>query len=113
MIKTIIEFMILLFCAVGISEIIRLIVLRFVSHNVKEDCSYILIPMKGKCDDAEVRIRAAAVSVRWVSKGCAKSVICLDCGLDEQSRKICEKTACDYTFVSVLTKEEFFNSNLL
>ena len=113
MIRMIMEFMMLFFCAIGISEVIRFFVLQFVNLKTKGEFSYILLPMKGKCEDAEVKIRAAATSVRWIEKGCAKSVICLDCGLDEESRKICEKTACDYTFVSVITKEKFFNSNLL
>ena len=107
MIDIIIEAIILILCAVGGTEIIRMIILYILDVKDKGEYCYIVLPVKGRCEDIESKIRAAAARVRWCDSGGAKSVICLDLGMDEETRKICEKTACDYEIVTILTKEEF------
>lgn len=105
--EIIIEGAILVLCAVGSMEIIRMIILHIVDVKDKGEYSYIVLPVKGKCADIESRIRACAARVRWCDSGGAKTVICLDLGMDDETRKICEKTASDYEIVTILTKEEF------
>ena len=105
--KIIAEGMIVVLSAIGITEIIRCLILFFVRVKTKEDYSYIVLPLGKNCEDAEQRIRAAAARVKWSDSGGAQTIICLDCGMDEETRTVCERIADDYSMVTVVSREEF------
>ena len=64
-------------------------------------------PVSGKCENAEYILRSAAAKVKWISRGRNDCVICLDCGMDDETKKICQKICRDYGFAKLLTKQEF------
>ena len=49
-----------------------------------------------------------AAKVKWISRGRNDCVICLDCGMDDETKRICQKICRDYGFAKLLTKQEFF-----
>ncbi len=106
--EIIFQAVLLILSAIGITEIIRLVVIKLVHPKANEQYSYIVLPLSKHCDDVENRIRAAAARVRWDDSGGAEKVICLDCGMDEETRRICEKTACDYDIVTVISRDDFY-----
>ena len=61
-----------------------------------------------KCENAEYILRSAAAKVKWISRGRNDCVICLDCGMDDETKRICQKICRDYGFAKLLTKQEFF-----
>ena len=60
------------------------------------------------CENAEYILRSAAAKVKWISRGRNDCVICLDCGMDDETKRICQKICRDYGFAKLLTKQEFF-----
>ncbi len=56
-------------------------------------------------DNAEFVLRSAAEELRW-GRGRRSCAVCLDCDLDEHTRKICETVCRDYGFLKLMTKEE-------
>ena len=92
---------------VGICDILRMAVLFFIDAGQKKEYSYLVIPIYGFCEDIEDKIRASAAKLRWCDSCCAKRIICLDCGMDTETRRICEKTASDYSFISIVDIDNF------
>ena len=43
--------------------------------------------------------------MRW-GRGRRSCAVCLDCDLDDHTRKICETVCRDYGFLKLMTKEE-------
>lgn len=68
-------------------------------------------PVSGKCENAEYILRSAAAKVKWISRGRNDCVICLDCGMDDETKRICQKICRDYGFAKLLTKQEFLKND--
>lgn len=65
-------------------------------------------PVSGKCENAEYILRSAAARVKWISRGRNDCVICLDCGMDDETKRNLPKNYVrDYGFAKLLTKQEF------
>ena len=67
----------------------------------------IFLARNGKCENAEYILRSAAAKEKWISRGRNDCVICLDCGMDNETKRICQKICRDYGFAKLLTKQEF------
>ena len=50
-----------------------------------------IVPICGHNEEAEYLLRSAAARVKWADNGRERRVICLDCGMDLETRMICEK----------------------
>lgn len=59
----------------------------------------LIIPIKGHKEDAEFVLRKAAIKLKWKNSGKNSSIICLDCGMDSETRKICSLVCKDYDFM--------------
>ena len=44
--------------------------------------------------------------MKWADNGRERRVICLDCGMDLETRMICEKLVHSYGFMELCTMEE-------
>ena len=64
----------------------------------------VLDPMSGRREDAEFVLRNAVRRVRFY--GTASRVICVDSGMDSETRRVCELVSADYPFVSICTREQ-------
>ncbi|HIS69464.1 MAG TPA: hypothetical protein IAA58_08910 [Candidatus Gallacutalibacter stercoravium] len=67
----------------------------------------IVVPVRGHNEEAELLLRSAAERVRWAGDMRDSRVICLDCDMDEETRKICTLIAKDYSFMEIRTLPEF------
>lgn len=98
--------LLLAFAIIGVAALLRTI--TYYLFRYKKDNTIMLIaPMKGKCEDAEFILRSAAAKVKWVSRGKNDYVICLDCDMDDETKRICESICKEYGFAKMLSKKEF------
>lgn len=99
--------LLVVFAVIGVTSLVRDISLYLFRY--KNDNSVMFVtPVEGKCDDAELMLRSAASKVKWVSRGKYDYVICLDCDMDEETKKICENICEEYGFAKLISKNEFF-----
>ncbi len=74
----------------------------------KDNTVMFVTPVNGRCEDAEMMLRSAAAKVKWASRGKHSFVICLDCDMDDETKRICERICDDYGFAKLIDKNEFF-----
>ncbi len=90
---------------VGIISIIRSIIFKIFSP--KEDTSVIIISPVGKnSNNAEFILRSWGERLRWSRGSAQDKIICLDAGLDHNTRKICEAVAKEYGNMEIMTCSE-------
>jgi len=88
---------------IGAAFVVREISLRLFSY--RGEYSVLLATPVSDADDAEFVLRSAAEKMRW-GRGRRSCAVCLDCHLDDHTRKICETVCRDYGFLKLMTKEE-------
>ncbi|MEE1318948.1 MAG: hypothetical protein UHD05_05495 [Ruminococcus sp.] len=99
--------LLVVFAVIGVTSLVRDISLYLFRY--KNDNSVMFVtPVEGKCDDAELMLRSAASKVKWVSRGKYDYVICLDCDMDDETKKICQNICEEYGFAKLISKKEFF-----
>ena len=91
---------------IGVSEVCRRIIFSMTSEKASEN-QLIVIPIKGHCENAEHILRTAAQRMKWIGGYNGQEIICLDCQMDNETRKICELVCCDYDFIKIYSKEDF------
>ena len=99
--------LLIIFAVIGIIYFVRDIS-YFLFRNKKDNSIMFVTPIDGECEDAEFMLRSAAAKVKWVSRGKNDFVICLDCDMSEETRKICENICREYGFARMISKNEFF-----
>lgn len=98
--------LLLTFALIGVIAFFRGI--SYYLFRYKKDNTVMFVtPLKGSCKDAEFILRSAAARVKWIS--CSKNdyIICLDCDMDNETKKICESICKEYGFAKLLSKKEF------
>lgn len=99
--------LLVVFAVIGVIAFVREV--TFYLFRYKSDNSVMFVaPISGKCEDAELILRSAVAKIKWVSRGKYDYVICLDCDMDEETKKICESICYEYGFTKLLSKKEFF-----
>ncbi len=99
--------LLVVFAVIGVISFIR--ELAYLLFRYKNDGSVMFITPIGKdCENAEFMLRSAAARVKWISRFKHDYVICLDCDMDEETKKICEKICEEYGFAKLISKNEFF-----
>lgn len=92
------------FAVIGVCSLCRGI-MRLSAKNRSGEL-VLIEPIKGDRTDAEFLLRSAASKAMWLCGRSAGSVCCLDCGMDGETRKICETLCCEYPCMNLCTKEE-------
>ncbi len=90
----------ILLAIIGLVQIARTVVLFFMRSKKDKDV-IMVVPIYGHDEEAEIVLRHAAAHVKWVSGGRFKKVVCLDCGMDEETKKICKTVCRDYDFMEM------------
>lgn len=96
--------LLIILAIVGVSEICRHIICCITQEKGGEFVT--VVPIKGHCEQAEQLLRGAAAKLKWLANGKQQQIICLDCGMDKETRDICELVCRDYGFIKIKTKEE-------
>jgi hypothetical protein len=90
---------------VGLVETCRVVILRILRPHRKQ-VMYMIVPLQGHNEEAEYILRCAAERVQWLGGTEEKMLICLDCGMDEETRSISDRLCRDYSFMSICSAEE-------
>lgn len=96
------------FAVIGIIAFIKEISC-FLLRSKKDGTVIFVTPIGKNCENAEFLLRSAAARVKWLSRGKNDCVICLDCDMDDETKKICEKISNDYGFIKIVGKNDFFD----
>ena len=105
--KTLSCIAVLLLAMVGLASLFRALLLLLFAR--KDDCTVMYIThIKPDCENVEMVLRGALAKRRWLSGG--ESVVCLDCRVDEQTRRVCESVCREYGCAKLISKEEFLKS---
>lgn len=93
---------------VGTVELIRILILFFLNANSDQNDSAIVIPINDQ-EEAEYLIRNEITRAKWFEFNRAQNIICLDCGMDEETRKVCEAICEDYDFIKICKPYELYD----
>ena len=106
MFEVIFSVLLLFLAFIGLIEIFHLVSLTLFKTKSNTD-SLTVIPMHGHNEEAEYVLRNTISNVSWVKGSGTKRIICLDVGMDEETRQICDILSNEYDYVDVCTIEEF------
>lgn len=109
MTNTFFDVILVVLAVIGIIEIVREII-KFASAPKNTD-SVLILPFSGHIEDIEFIVRTVAVNSHCKKGGENTTVICLDKGMDEETKKLCECVCGDYDFV-FLSEENELNTFL-
>ncbi|MBQ5398066.1 MAG: hypothetical protein IIU14_01370 [Ruminococcus sp.] len=94
-----------LFALIGVLQVCRGIAQALTRS--KNDSEIILIePIRKKQEDAELLLRSAAGKVMWMGRFAPDRVVCLDCDMDSETKRVCRLVCDEYPFMELCTKSE-------
>ena len=98
-----------IFLIYGVVTLIGEIVL-YLTYSKNNNAITLLKISKENEADAEYMLRSAVVREKWFGKKFSTKIICLDCGMTPQVRKICNAVCTEYPFMEIKTLNEFIDS---
>ena len=84
----------------GAVEAIR-ILLRALLRTQKTGKICFLLSFRGHEEEAELALRSAVQKMKWLGGREEKQILCLDGGMDEETREICERMAEQYGIIEI------------
>ncbi len=104
MLEVILNIFVLCLAVVGLIDVFRVISLFFCE---RKNATITLIPICGHVEDIEMVLRNAMSSSHWMSNKGEQRIICLDLGVDEETRDICEIFHEEHDLIEFYSLEEF------
>ena len=99
---------VMVLAVIGLASLLRALSLRL--FRLKDDGTVLYIThIRSGSENAEFVLRSALSRQRWCA-GFSRGIVCVDCPLDEKTRRICEGVCREYGFHTLMTKEEFLKS---
>lgn len=95
------------FAIVGIIDLYKTLSLTLYAPKINN--SLIIIPIGSDSNKTEFLIRGAIAKIRWFNISRHQQIVCLDCGMTDESRTICQKLCEQYPFISIKNTEELKN----
>lgn len=100
---------IVFFAVVGLIAVFREISLRL--FTCREECTVMYITnISANDDNIEFVLRSALAKRRWSADKNSVFTVCLNCELNENTRRICERVCREYGFTRLITRDEFLKS---
>lgn len=90
----------------GLVELFRMAAFQLLRTKGESDIM-IIVPVYGHNEEAELLLRSAAARVKWTGGMSQQRVVCLDCGMDEETKEICQTISKDYSFMDICPLSEF------
>lgn len=95
----------ILFAIIGVCQVCRGIVQALSRSNDKKEI-ILIKPISAHQENAELLLRNAAWKVMWMGRFAPDKVICLDCDMDNETKKMCRLVCKEYPFMNICTKKE-------
>ena len=105
MLETIGSILVVLLAVVGAAQICRTLA-QLVLRTKGDNNAMMIVPISGHNEEAELLLRSAAARIQWQQGRQLQQVICLDCGMDEETREVCTRISEDYPFMEVCSVQE-------
>ena len=97
--------LLVLLCAAGLTAVLQSFCTWLLAPG-KEKAMLRLVPMRGHCEDAEQVLRSAVQRVRAMGGADRKTLLCVDCGMDDETQEICARFCADRPGMKVIVPEE-------
>ncbi|MDR1467609.1 MAG: hypothetical protein LBI55_04280 [Oscillospiraceae bacterium] len=95
----------MLFAIIGLVEVFRILILMV--FRTKDDSSLIiLVPISGHNEEAEFLLRSAVAKLKWLGSVGKQRIICIDNGMDSETRRVCEIIEQKYEFIEICFSNE-------
>ena len=95
----------IIFAVIGIIHLVKEIT-YFLFRGKDESNIVLLSPIKGKNENAEYILRGAAEKIKWLCRNRNDCILCIDCDMDYETKKICEALCREYGFIRLIDKSE-------
>ncbi|MDR3179222.1 MAG: hypothetical protein LBT82_04200 [Oscillospiraceae bacterium] len=106
------SFIVALFATIGIIEVFSVVISLVFPTKIKTNI-IITIPLCGHDEKVEFLLRDIITKLKWLNLTGTSKIICIDKGMDSETRRICEFFKKKYEFVEICLLNEFKNfSNL-
>lgn len=92
------------FAVIGAAEVFRIILLRVLKTD-RPGRLLLTLSFSGHDEQAELRLSSALERAAWTPG--AAQVVCIDRGMDSETRRICEMVCADHPGVILCTPEDF------
>jgi hypothetical protein len=104
MLETVSTISFVLLAVVGAADLVRFLMNRMLRTN-NQGRLYLILTIHGHEEGAEIMLTSAIERLKWIA-GEDKKVICVDCGMDEETRKICRIISAQNHGVEICTPDE-------
>lgn len=94
------------FAVWGLAEFIITLVTFICKKTSPKEAGILIIPIKGKCEQAEYILRSAAQQVHFDKKNFVRKIVCILVKPDEQTEKICQTISKEYSYMEVFHLKE-------
>lgn len=92
----------------GITELTKMIIQK--AYRSKSFSKAILIiPLRENTRNTEYILRSIVAKIKWSGNCILQKAICLDSGISEYERKICETICNQYDFLELMNKDELYH----
>lgn len=104
MIYTVCGIAVVSFAIFGLIDFYKFVSLALYSPKINN--SAIIVPIGEDSDSTEFLIRSAIAKTRWLGLCKNQQIICLDCGMTDESKEICRHLCEKYPFLSIKNIDE-------
>ncbi len=104
MLETISTISFVLLAVVGAADLVRFLIYRTL-RSKNPGKLYLILTISGHEEGAEVMLTSAIERLKWIS-GEEKKLICIDDGMDEETRKVCGIISAQNPGVEICTPQE-------
>lgn len=93
------------FAVLGITELCRF-ALFWLTRPRREEKITVLVCVSGNDKRVEYRLRGALTRLHWLRHTGRRELLCVDCGMDTETRQVCETFALANPGVRLCTSQE-------
>ncbi len=104
MLETIFYILCTLLALVGLSDITKTIVVKLFAID-KNDNFVVIVPVKGHNEQIEHILRNTYCKLKWNNLLYKKDIICLDLGIDKETKQICKNMSNQYPALKLVKIE--------
>ncbi len=87
--------------AVGLTEIYKFLI-RHLFDKKLDDSILVVIPIKNHNEKIEHILRDTCLKFKWSDLFCKHKIFCIDCGMDNETKNICQSMAKQYDAIEIL-----------
>ncbi len=94
------KLLLVFFMILGMAEACRLLIFWLLRPHRAKGCAVVMV-LKGREEEAEYLLRAAAERLRWMGGKGPHRLICVDRGMDEETKEICRRMQVEIPFLEI------------